>query len=91
MVNPAFSRRTFLRASGVALSLPWLESMQPADAAGTDTTSGRRMVAINVELGLHAANVTPQQAGRGYQLSPYLKFLEKYRDQFTYISGASHP
>ena len=51
----------------------------------------RRLVAVNVGLGLHAPNIVPQQAGRDYELPPYLKAIEEFRDQFTFISGASHP
>ena len=90
------SRRKFLRASGVSLALPMLESM-PRTALSQDAEgrqSGmpkRRMVAVNVELGLHAPNMTPKQSGRDYQLSTYLEILERFRQDFTYISGTSHP
>ena len=90
------SRRNFLRASGVSLGLPMLESM-PRTSWGQETetkqaqTPKRRMVAVNVELGLHGPNMTPGQSGRDYELSPYLKTLERFRNDFTYISGASHP
>lgn len=86
----AFSRRTLLRASGVGISLPFLDAMQPS-ARASETSARRRMVAINVGLGLHAPNVVPEQAGRDYQLPPYLQVLEEFRDQFTFISGTSHP
>ena len=81
---------------GVSLALPMLESA-PHSALGQDISTiqaykpKRRMVAVNVELGLHAPNITPEQAGRNYELSPYLKLLERFRNDFTYISGASHP
>lgn len=84
------SRRNFLRASGVALSLPLLEAMEPA-AFAAEASPKRRMVAVNVGLGLHAPNIIPKAAGRDYELTPYLKVLEEFRDQFTFISGASHP
>jgi len=84
------SRRNFLRASGVALSLPLLEAMEPA-ALAAEASPKRRMVAINVGLGLHAPNIVPNAAGRDFELTPYLKVLEEFRDQFTFISGASHP
>jgi hypothetical protein len=91
MINSIRSRRTFLRASGVAMGLPLLESMQPRSFANTANPVKKRMVAINVELGLHSPNITPKQEGRNYELSPYLKLLEGFRNNFTYISGASHP
>ncbi|MFK7738388.1 MAG: DUF1552 domain-containing protein [Pirellulaceae bacterium] len=86
---PQFDRRTVLRGAGVALALPLLESMASAKQVGDPAK--RRIVAINIGLGLHAPNMIPKQAGRDYELPTYLKILEDYRDQFTVISGASHP
>ncbi|MDP6444703.1 MAG: DUF1552 domain-containing protein [Pirellulaceae bacterium] len=83
------SRRTFLRASGIAVGLPLLEALQPARAA--EAAPRRRLVAVNVALGLHAPNIAPQRAGRDYELTPYLQVLKERRDDFTFISGVSHP
>ena len=84
------SRRQFLRASGVALSLPFLESLH-AGRVLPSNNARRRMVAINVGLGLHAPNIIPEQAGKNYQPPIYLELLNDYRKSFTVISGASHP
>ena len=84
------SRRTFLRASGVSLSLPFLEAMRPAFAK-TDPAPPRRMLAICTNLGVLDRYFMPQQAGRGYAPSPYLEVLKEFRDQFTVFSGTSHP
>lgn len=81
-------RRTFLRGCGVALALPLFESMLPAAEAKSQR---RRIVAIDIGLGLHAPNMIPEQTGQNYKLPTYLKLLADYRDQFTVISGASHP
>lgn len=87
----SLSRRTFLRASGVAVSLPFLESLGPRAQAAEKTTSRRRLVAVNVGLGLHAPNIVPKQAGRNYELPPYLKAIQEFREDFTFLSGTSHP
>lgn len=87
----SLSRRTFLRASGVAISLPFLESLHSRAQAAEKSTPRRRLVAVNVGLGLHAPNIIPKQAGRNYELPPYLKAIEEFREDFTFISGASHP
>ncbi|QDV25116.1 DUF1552 domain-containing protein [Aureliella helgolandensis] len=87
MPNPY--RRTFLRGAGVALALPLLESSLPA--AKQDKPRCRRLVAINIGLGLHLPNIVPQQSGRNYDLPTYLKLLGDFREQFTVISGVSHP
>ena len=81
-------RRTFLRAAGVTLALPFLESTA---SAATAAPTRRRIVAIDVGLGLHAPNIIPEQAGRDYEPPPYLKLLADFRQQLTVISGASHP
>lgn len=82
-------RRTMLKASGVSLALPWLSAMQPAFAAAAP--SPRRFVAITLGLGLHAENLNPATDGRDYQPSRYLKVIDDLRDEFTVISGSSHP
>ncbi|MEZ6131749.1 MAG: DUF1552 domain-containing protein [Planctomycetaceae bacterium] len=84
------NRRTLLRATGVAVSLPLLEAAEPYVFAD-NAAPRRRMVAVNVGLGIHAPNVVPQQSGRNYELPPYLNVLKDFRDDFTFISGCSHP
>ncbi len=90
-MNPMTTRRTFLRGAGVAVALPYLESLLPCGAAAVSSRARRRMVAINIGLGLHASNIIPTRAGREYELPIYLKILGEYRDQFTVMSGVSHP
>jgi Protein of unknown function (DUF1552) len=86
------NRRHFLRAAGVSLALPWLESLAPARAANGSTAGPpRRMVCICTPLGLHPPDFFPEKAGKDYPLSPYLKVLEDYRNDFTVVSGLSHP
>ncbi len=82
-------RRAMLRASGVALGLPYLDAMTPAFAR--ERAPRRRMVAINLGLGLHLPHLVPAAAGRDYALTPYLEELKDYREHFTVISGTSHP
>jgi hypothetical protein len=81
------NRRHFLRAAGVSLALPWLESLAPA----AEAKPRRRMVCINTPLGLHPPFFFPEKAGRDYPLSPYLEVLKELRDDFTVISGLAHP
>lgn len=78
-------RRTFLRAAGVSLALPWLEAM------ASTSKFPRRMVTICAPLGVHAPFFFPGKAGREYALTPYLEALREFRDGFTVISGLSHP
>src|SRR5262249_10620128 len=49
------------------------------------------LVVTNPPLGLHPPYFFPQKAGKDYELTPYLEVLKDYRDDFTVISGLSHP
>jgi hypothetical protein len=85
-------RRTFLRAAGVAMALPIFDSVGSRNTrAAAGGMIPRRMVCINTPLGLHPPFFFPQTAGRDYALSPYLEVLGGFRDDFTVISGLSHP
>lgn len=82
-------RRTALKASGVALALPLLESMSPA--IGSETLKPpKRMVFICNTLGLLPASLFPDTPGRNYESTEYLDLLKKHRDDFTLFSGLSH-
>ena len=87
---PQLSRRTFLRAAGVTLSLPLLDAMK-LSAAAAQATSKQRMVCIMTPLGIHSEYLVPTTTGSDYQLSQYLEPLAKLRRQFTVVSGLSHP
>src|SRR5688572_16109105 len=84
-------RRTILRGAGAAMALPWLSAMNQAFGGTGENEPPRRLVAMTLGLGLHAENLFPQDAGRGYKPSRYLAALEDIRDQFTVVSGSSHP
>lgn len=93
----AMSRRSFLRGTGIVLSLPLLEAMVPAFCAtepAPPTAPGakpRRMLAICNNLGLLPDQFFPADCGRDYTLSPYLELLKEHRNDFTVFSGVSHP
>jgi Protein of unknown function (DUF1552) len=80
------TRRTFLRAAGVSLALPSLESRAVAGAAAP-----RRMVCICTPLSLHPQSFFPEKPGKDYALTPYLEVVKDFRDDFTVMSGLSHP
>jgi hypothetical protein len=88
----ALSRRTFLKAAGTTLALPWLEAMCPAFAkAEAEKKIPRRMVAIETNMGIMPQFFFPEKAGRDYALTPYLEKLAAHRQQMTIFSGTSHP
>ena len=90
-IGRALDRRSFLRAAGVAIGLPLLDSMTPAFAGPKPNETPRRFLGVCNNLGLLPENFFPQKGGRGYELSPYLKVLERHRNDFTVFSGVSHP
>ncbi len=92
MPRPILDRRTFLRASGVSIALPFLDAMLPASAAEAKKALSRppRMVLVGQPLGMYSENFFPKNAGRDYEPSRYLKQLQGLRDRFTVFSGMSH-
>ncbi|TDU80909.1 uncharacterized protein DUF1552 [Prosthecobacter fusiformis] len=85
------SRRALLRGAGVSLGLPFLDAMTPAFSAAADTKNAKRFVGISLALGLHNPNLVPEGQGRNYTPSRYLKQLSDLRNDFTIVSGSSHP
>jgi hypothetical protein len=94
----AISRRRFLQGTGIALSLPFLDSMLGPFARAAESASPlapgatpRRMFGICNNLGLLPEHFFPSGSGRDYQPSRYLQLLQEYRNDFTVFSGVSHP
>lgn len=90
-IGRRLARRTLLRGTGVALGVPWLSAMQRAFGRESEPKPTRRFVSMTLGLGLVADNLNPKQSGRNYEPSRYLKSVMDLRDQFTVISGSSHP
>lgn len=85
------SRRAMLRGAGITLGLPFLEAMTPALSAVKEAKQAKRFVGVSLALGLHNPNLVPEGAGRDYKPSRYLKSLQDLREDFTVVSGSSHP
>ncbi len=88
MAARRLDRRTFLRASGVAMALPLLETMSLANAPAPRPPA--RMVNIGATLGLYADSWFPKTAGADYGPSEYLALIDAYRDRYTLFSGLGH-
>ena len=86
MAMHALNRRHFLRASGIALALPWLETM---GNVANDATPPR-MINICQTLGLYADAWFPKSAGADYEPSEYLHHIDGFRDRYTLFSGLGH-
>lgn len=85
------TRRRFLCGAGVALSLPWLESLGGIAHAAEAGKEPRRLLLICLPLGIYRDSFIPKQAGPGYELPEYLAPLADLRDRFTIVSGLEHP
>ncbi len=87
------TRRSMLRAAGVAVTLPWLEAFSGRGRAGGASAADppHRMVAIETTMGLLPQYFFPTGSGRDYAPSPYLVPLEPFRDRLTVFSGLAHP
>lgn len=82
------TRRRMLRAAGVSLALPSLDVFRSKCAHGSPANlTPRRMVCICAPLGFYPGDFFPTESGRNYELSPYLKLLSEYQQDFTVISG----
>jgi hypothetical protein len=95
-IRTVLHRREILRGAGVVLALPLLEAMTPAFSTAAlgsqrNAAAPKRMLAICNNLGVLPDRFFPEQAGKDYALSPYLRELADFRDDFTVFSGVSHP
>ncbi|MBK1878128.1 DUF1552 domain-containing protein [Pelagicoccus mobilis] len=89
--SKSISRRSFLRGTGAAIALPWLDAMTPAFASSLASQTPRRFVSISLALGLHAPNLNPIEAGRNYTPSLYLSKIPDLLNDLTVVTGSSHP
>ncbi len=85
------SRRAFLRGTGVALALPFLDAMGPGEASAAQVSAPKRMVAICTSLGIYGPALFPKETGRDYASTPYLDLIKDHRNDYTIFSGLCHP
>lgn len=99
--DPIVNRRFFLRATGVTLALPLLESLSGripggglalAATGGTPPGAARpvRMVCIGNQLGFYSPEFHPATPGRDYELPQLLRPLAPHRADLTVFSGLDH-
>ncbi len=82
-------RRTFLHGAGVALALPFLESMVPAQTPLRKTAANpkTRFTGIFVPHGMAPGYWVPKTEGKGFEFPMIMKPLEPFRDQTVIMSG----
>ncbi len=81
------TRRRFLRASGLALALPVLPSLERATGATQTSTEPMRMCYVYVPNGVNAALWRPTGEGTDFQFNRSTKCLEPFRDSLRFITG----
>lgn len=84
------SRRAFLKAAGVSLALPFLESLPGRLHAAETKTPPMRMVCIGNEFGMYPGAFWPEKLGADYELTTLLKPLGTHRQDFTLFSHLDH-
>lgn len=90
MSQPSTDRRRFLKAAGVSLALPALESFAAPAAAAANPAKARNLVCIGTYLGFYQSAFFPAQTGRDYELPTLLKPVAEHRHDFTVFSGLDH-
>jgi len=98
---PHVNRRRFLRGTGVALALPWLEAAAPLSAAPAAAEPMRRLACFYMPDGVPMPlredpahrdwSWFPHGSGSDFTFTKCLDPLEPLRQQLTVLSGFSHP
>jgi hypothetical protein len=85
------ARRTFLKGTGVAMALPFLESMVPAATALAQTAANPqiRLGLCFMPHGSVMASFTPAKEG-ALEMSPILTPLEPFKNQVVVVSNLEH-
>ncbi len=95
IAKKSLSRRTLLKGVGVAVGLPFLESMIPALAppAEAAATSPLRFGVAYTPNGYIMPQFTPAATGEGFVFTPILKPLEPFQDYVVVVTNLtrSHP
>jgi hypothetical protein len=84
-----FSRRTLLGGAGVALALPFMESLLPKRAVA-QAAAPKRLLAFYVPNGIRMSSWTPAAQGADYALTSILKPLEGVRAHLSVLSGLAN-
>ena len=80
------SRRTFLRGAGVALAVPFFESMVPVGRLSAQTARPTRFGAIYFPHGAIMPKWTPTTEGANFELTDILQPLKAFHSRINVIS-----
>ena len=83
-------RRFFLKAAGVCIAVPTLESLPRRLSAGEAETPPRRLVCVGNEFGMYPGAFWPEKLGADYEATTLLQPLEPFRRDYTLFSHLDH-
>ena len=86
LANQPASRRQFLRGAGVALALPWMESL-PLFAAAPSNKPPVRFACLYFSNGTKPANWWAKGSGASMELGPALQPMMAHREDITFLRG----
>ena len=85
-----FSRRKFLAGAGVAIGLPYLESLDPRAQAAVACDARQRFIAGFVPCGINMREFTPTTTGKTWTASYILSPLEPVRSKIAVLTGIDY-
>ncbi|BDC53000.1 hypothetical protein F183_A53150 [Bryobacterales bacterium F-183] len=81
------NRRHFLRGTGVALALPWMESIGRAAATTSNTTAPTRFACVYFSNGVEPEHWFAKGEGANMQIGPGLAPMQPFREDITFVRG----
>lgn len=95
MLDP-LNRRTLLRGTGVAMSLPWLEAMTARRTRANGLALDRppvRSAFLFMPNGVYPKHWTPPMipGSDQFEITPMLRPIEKVREHFILLENLHHP
>src|ERR1700744_3619458 len=95
MKSTSLSRRHFLRGLGVAVGLPWLESLNAWGATATASdgvaTAPRRLAVVFMGNGVNPYHWGAENTPQGMKLMKTLEPLEPIKDKLLVLKGLWNP
>jgi hypothetical protein len=83
-------RRNFLRAAGICMALPMLETFAEKKPSTLKNAKASRLICIGSNLGYYRPAFYPKETGEKYKASTLLSFTDKHRKDYTVFSGLDH-
>ena len=89
-MNSRLSRRKFLRGTGVAIGLPYLESLESRASAAVACDSRQRFIVGFLPCGIHMPDFTPTTAGKGWTPPYILEPFKALQSKIAVITGIDY-